>query len=84
MKISVIIPNYNPRAQIFRAIDSALAQTAPVDEIIVVDDGSADGAAEAVRARYGSRIPVLRQKNAGVAAARNYGIREARGMDHIP
>jgi len=62
-----------------RAIDSVLTQTEPVDEIIVVDDGSTDGTAEAIRSRYGSRVTVLSQKNAGVSAARNRGIREAQG-----
>jgi glycosyltransferase involved in cell wall biosynthesis len=61
-----------------RAIESVIAQTVPVDEIIVVDDGSLDGTAEAIRSRYGSRVAVFTQENAGVSAARNRGIREAR------
>jgi glycosyltransferase involved in cell wall biosynthesis len=79
MTISVVIPTYNRRTQVFQAIDSAFAQTVPVDEIIVVDDGSTDGTAEAVGYRYGSRVNILRQDNGGAAAARNSGIREARG-----
>jgi len=79
LKVTALIPNYNRCAQVTRAIDSVLAQTAPVDEIVVVDDGSTDGSADAIRARYGSRVRVLQQKNAGVSAARNYGIREAGG-----
>jgi glycosyltransferase involved in cell wall biosynthesis len=62
-----------------RAIDSVLAQTAAVDEVIVVDDGSTDESAEAILSRYGSRVALIRQENAGVSAARNRGIREAKG-----
>jgi len=79
VKISALIPTYNRRARVLRAIDSVLGQTAPVDEIIVVDDGSTDGTAEAIRSRYGSRVAILSQPNAGVSAARNRGIREAHG-----
>jgi glycosyltransferase involved in cell wall biosynthesis len=79
LKVSVIIPTYNRQARVLRAIDCVLAQTSPVDEIIIVDDGSTDGTAEAIHARHGSRIKVLRQGNQGVSAARNNGIREAQG-----
>jgi glycosyltransferase involved in cell wall biosynthesis len=79
VRISTLIPTYNRRIHVLRALDSVLAQTVPVDEIVVVDDGSTDGTAEAIHCRYGSRVSVFRQENAGVSAARNRGIREARG-----
>jgi glycosyltransferase involved in cell wall biosynthesis len=77
--VSVVIPTYNRRTHVLRAIDSVVAQTVAVDEIIVVDDGSTDGTAEGIRSRYGSRVTLLRQENSGVSIARNRGIHEARG-----
>jgi glycosyltransferase involved in cell wall biosynthesis len=71
LKISVVIPTYDPRAHVIRSIERVLAQTTPVSEIVVVDDGSTDGTAEAIRGRHGSRIAVSEQENAGVSAARN-------------
>ena len=76
--ISVIIPTYNYARFLAEAIDSALGQSYAPLEIIVVDDGSTDATSE-VLAAYGDRIRVLRQKNQGVAMARNAGIAAARG-----
>lgn len=74
---TIIIPSFNRERFLGAAIDSALAQGEGL-EIIVVDDGSTDGSS-AVLARYGERIRVLRQANAGPSAARNFGAGEARG-----
>jgi glycosyltransferase involved in cell wall biosynthesis len=79
MKISALIPTYNRQRYIFRAIDSVLSQIAPVDEVILVDDGSTDGTAEEIEHRFGSRIRVIRQANAGVSSARRRAVLEARG-----
>ncbi len=75
----MIIPTYNRRDLLPRAIDSVLAQTRTVDEIIVIDDGSTDGTGDMLRERYGERVQHAWQANAGVSAARNHGLRLARG-----
>jgi glycosyltransferase involved in cell wall biosynthesis len=79
MKVSAVIPAFNRRAYICRAIASVIGQTVPVDEIVVVDDGSTDGTADVAESRYGGAIRVIRQPNTGVAGARRRGILEARG-----
>jgi glycosyltransferase involved in cell wall biosynthesis len=76
IKISAIIPTYNRAELAMRAIASVLKQTAPVDEIIIVDDGSTDDIAEKLK-RVPQQITVLYQQHAGVSAARNCGIRTA-------
>jgi glycosyltransferase involved in cell wall biosynthesis len=76
--ISAIIPAYNHARFLAQAIESALAQTLPPVEVIVVDDGSTDETAE-VLARYAGRIRVIHQANRGVAAARNAGAAAAVG-----
>jgi len=77
--VSTIIPTFNRRHIVARAIESALAQTYKDQEIIVVDDGSTDGTAEFLQATYGSKIRVFSQENAGVSAARNAGMRASMG-----
>ena len=78
--ISVIIPTYNRRELLLRAIASVLGQTCADLECIVVDDASADGTAEAVRRIADPRVRYVRQEqNAGACAARNRGVALAKG-----
>jgi glycosyltransferase involved in cell wall biosynthesis len=76
MRISVIIPSYNRGHTLERALQSVFAQTSPVDEVILVDDGSTDASTEMVGAKFPG-VKILRQSNRGVSAARNRGIRAA-------
>ena len=77
MRISVVIPSYNRRHTLERALQSVFDQTSPVDEVILVDDGSTDGSSEMVRQLF-PEVKVLTQPNYGVSAARNRGIAAAR------
>ncbi len=76
--VSAIIPAFNREHTITRSVISALDQTYPNIEVIVVDDGSSDGTAE-VLGQFGNRIMVLEQKNGGPSQARNLGASMARG-----
>jgi hypothetical protein len=75
--VSIVIPVFNGADCIERAISSCLSQTHANVEIVVVDDGSTDGTGD--RAASAGPVRVVRQANAGPAAARNRGVREARG-----
>lgn len=79
--VSVLIPTYNRAYIIERAIESALTQGHEPIEVLVIDDGSQDGTREFIRERYGNdpRVRYFYKENAGVASARNVGIRESRG-----
>lgn len=79
--VSAIIPTYNSANYIIDALESVFSQTRPVDEIIVVDDGSTDNTFDVIK-RYDKRISYIKQKNRGPAAARNKGILKAKG-DYI-
>ncbi|HRV96121.1 MAG TPA: glycosyltransferase [Anaerolineae bacterium] len=76
--ISVIIPNYNHGQYIIDAIDSILRQDYHNYEIIVIDDGSTDNTGKIV-AKYGDKVNYIWQENQGLSAARNHGIRLAKG-----
>jgi len=78
--VSVIVPAYDVAEFIAEALDSVLAQTFDDYEIIVINDGSPDTEAlERALAPYLSRIVYIKQENGGVSAARNTGIKAARG-----
>ena len=76
--VTAIIPTYNRSWAIMRALTSVMEQTYPALEIIVVDDGSTDNTATLLQP-YLEKITLLTQKNSGVSAARNVGIRKSRG-----
>lgn len=77
-KISVIIPAFNAQRWIEEAVKSALEQTLPPFEVIVVDDGSTDNTAQVIK-KFGLRIKLLQQPNMGPASARNLGMKNAQG-----
>ena len=82
IRASIIIPAYNAEATVERAVMSALLQTEPDLEVLVIDDGSTDATAAIVEHLAGcdDRVSLLRQpRNHGPAAARNRGIDQARG-----
>ena len=79
--VSVIIPFYSQLNWLYEAIESVLAQTYPIHEIILIDDGSKEDLTTFLE-KYGNKIKYVRQKNAGPATARNNGIRMATG-DYI-
>ena len=77
-RVSVMIPTYNRARLLLEAVVSALAQTSPVHEIVIVDDGSTDDTAKVVS----SMPPPVRyiyQRNSGLSAARNRGANAATG-----
>lgn len=76
-KISIILPVYNGEKHLSRCLDSILNQTMPEIKIIAINDGSSDSSLHILKQykkRYGSRLQIHTQENAGVAAARNKGI----------
>lgn len=84
--VSVVVPVYNVAPYVARCLDSLLAQTMPVREIVCVDDASTDGSWEVLceyERRWPGRVRVLRnERNAGLGATRDAGVRVARG-EHL-
>src|SRR3954452_6386677 len=78
LRVSVVIPTYNRASLLPRAVDSALIQLGPEDELIVVDDGSTDGT-EAALVPWRGRIHYLRLPHGGAGRARNAGWAVASG-----
>lgn len=81
-RISVIMPCFNALAFVERAVESALEQSFPAVELIVVDDGSSDGSREVLTeltARYHGRMRVFHQEHQGPFPARNLGLSHATG-----
>jgi glycosyltransferase involved in cell wall biosynthesis len=78
--VSILIPAYNSEKWLAEAIQSALAQTWPEKEIIVVDDGSTDQTYAIAQSYASDIVRVYSQKNSGAAAARNYALSRARGQ----
>ncbi|MEW5908855.1 MAG: glycosyltransferase [Thermodesulfobacteriota bacterium] len=76
--VSVVIPTYNRGWILREAIESVLSQDFKDFELIVVDDGSTDNTSD-ILSEYGDRIRVLFQRNSGVSAARNTGIKKGAG-----
>lgn len=79
--VSVVVPIYNAETFIKRTLDSILTQTYTNIEVLVVDDGSLDGTADILKSfvQKDSRVKLLQQANAGVAAARNLAIEKSSG-----
>lgn len=76
--ISVVLPLYNGKHLVSKSIESVFNQSYTHWELLVVDDGSTDGGADYIRSQF-PQVVVIQQANAGVAAARNNGIAQARG-----
>lgn len=76
---SVVIPTFNRAKVLPRAINSVLSQSFKDFELIIVDDGSTDSTKELVETLYEGRLKCIQQANAGVSAARNFGVQFANG-----
>lgn len=77
--VSIIIPTYNRKNWVVKAIDSALSQTYTKIEVIVIDDGSTDGSYEYLQKLYGQKIILKKIRHSGVSKARNTALDLAKG-----
>ncbi|WP_010140161.1 glycosyltransferase family 2 protein [Oceanicola sp. S124] len=78
-RVSIVVPSYNVEATLEETLTALLAQTFQDLEVLVIDDGSSDRTAEIARSVPDRRLRLIRQKNRGLAGARNTGIFHARG-----
>lgn len=78
MSVSIIIPTFNRREELIRAVESALNQTYRKTEVIVVDDGSDEKAGEILKDLNAVNLKIIYQTNKGPAAARNGGVEESK------
>lgn len=78
LSISCIIPAYNAERFLGEALESVFRQTRPLDEVIVVDDGSEDGTRE-VLSHFGDRVHIVEGEHEGLTRARDRGLAAARG-----
>lgn len=82
-RVSVVIPAYNAERTLRTTLESVLAQTRPVQDVVVVDDGSTDGTEATVKDYIDQgRIRYIKRENGGIAAARNTGLQACTG-DYI-
>ena len=79
MKVSVIVPIYNSEKYLKKCLDSLISQELLDMEFILINDGSTDESEEIIKSYKDSRLKYFKQKNLGIGAARNLGIKEAKG-----
>lgn len=77
--VSVVVPSYNRALLLPETLEAILGQTSPAEQVIVVDDGSTDGTAAMVKARFSGRAELCAIPNSGDLAARNHGLARATG-----
>lgn len=81
-KVSILIPFYNAQGVIGKTIESALNQTWPDTEVVLVDDGATDDSYKIASSYTSEKIRIFRQENKGACAARNYAFSQSTG-DYI-